>query len=126
MGAIALQWHTQVQHAIELPLMYTYGLFAMTERAFKKLSADEQRIVEEEMGAAVAAADKSARRDHNSAKAALSGQGIQWSKPSAAQYREWLELANTASQKLVDEGFISKPVYQRTMGLLSEFRAGTD
>ena len=32
-GAIALQWHTQVDYALELPLMYVYGLFAITERA---------------------------------------------------------------------------------------------
>ena len=31
-GAIA-QWHTQVDYALELPLMYVYGLFAITERA---------------------------------------------------------------------------------------------
>lgn len=125
-GAIALQWHTQVQHAIELPLMYTYGLFAMTDRAFKRLSADEQRIVEAEMGAAVAAADKSARRDHNSAKTALAGQGIRWAQPSAVEYREWTELAQTATQKLVDEGFISEQAYNRTLTLLTEYRAGSD
>ena len=123
-GAIALQWHTQVEHAIDLPLMYTYGLFAMTDKAFKRLDEAEQAIVEEEMGAAVRAADASARTDHESAKAALAKQGIQWSAPSETEFAEWNRLATAANEALVASGYISKPAYDRTMTLLNEFRAG--
>lgn len=122
-GAIALQWHTQVEHAIDLPLMYTYGLFTMTERAFKRLQPEEQRIVEEEMGAAVQAADASARRDHNNAKQALLAQGINWAAPNLREMAEWNRLADEANAKLVAEGYISPDVYARTRELLSEIRA---
>ncbi len=123
-GAIALQWHTQVEHAIDLPLIYTYGLFAMTDRAFKRLDADAQAIVEEEMGAAVQAADATARADHESAKAALVKQGIQWAAPSPTEFAEWNRLATEANEELVASGYISRPAYDRTMTLLNEFRAG--
>ncbi len=123
-GAIALQWHTQIEHAIDLPLMYTYGLLAMTDRAFKRLDATAQAIVEEEMAAAVRAADASARSDHESAKAALAKQGIQWAAPSPTEFAEWSRLATKANEQLVASGYISKPTYERTMTLLNEFRAG--
>ena len=42
-GAIALQWHTQVDYALELLLMYVYGLFAITERAFNRMDEASKR-----------------------------------------------------------------------------------
>ena len=124
-GAIALQWHTQIEHAIDVPLMYVYGLFAMGEKHFNRLSKEHQVIVAEELQAAVKAADTSARNDHTSAKQALLNQGISWNKPSAAEYQEWQTLADTASQRMVREGFISAEVYQRVLELLAEHRAGS-
>ncbi|NOX50156.1 MAG: hypothetical protein GXP16_06405 [Gammaproteobacteria bacterium] len=122
-GAIILQWHTQVAYGLELPLMYVYGTFAMTERAFKKMPAAHQAIVMEEMQQAVAKADKSARQDHNDAKSALTQQGMQWVKPSKAELEEWVSLANIASEKLVATGYVSADLYKQVLELLAQFRA---
>lgn len=123
-GAIALQWYTQVEHAIDLPLLYVYGLFAMSDRPFKRLSPEHQAIVNKELRAAVAAADGSARRDHESAKSALTNQGIQWATPSEAEYKEWDTLASAARNRIVDAGFVSRDVYAQIESLIAEFRAG--
>ena len=123
-GAIALQWHTQVEHVIELPLMYVYGLFAMAERPFARLSPEHQAIIREELTAAVRAADATARNDHESAKRALAAQGISWATPNEEAMIEWQTLADNASQRMVDEGFISPEIYQRTLEILAEYRAG--
>lgn len=122
-GAIALQWHSQVEHAIELPLLYVYGLFAMAEKPFARLSPEHQKILHEELGAAVRAADQSARSDHTSAKAVLASQGIQWANPTPTELKEWQTLANAANQRMVDEGFITSEAYQKVSKLLAEFRA---
>ena len=37
-GALALQWHTQLKHVLDLPLLYVYGTFVVQARQFKKLS----------------------------------------------------------------------------------------
>ena len=123
-GAIALQWYTQVEHAIDLPLLYVYGLFAMAERPFNRLSPEHQAIVNKELRAAVAAADGSARRDHESAKSALTTQGIQWAKPSDTEFSEWDSLASAARGRIVDAGFVTKDVYAQIESLITEFRAG--
>ena len=123
-GAIALQWYTQVEHAIDLPLLYVYGLFAMAERPFNRLSPEHQAIVNKELRAAVAAADGSARRDHESAKSALTTQGIQWAKPSDTEFSEWDSLASAARGRIVDAGFVTKDVYTQIESLITEFRAG--
>ena len=122
-GAIVLQWHTQVEHAVELPLLYVYGLFAMAERPFNRLDAAQQAIVREELEAAVKSADATARADDEAAKSALNGQGIQWAQLSETEMAEWQSLADAASQRMVDTGFISAEVYADTLALLKEFRA---
>lgn len=124
-GAIALQWHTQVEHAIELPLLYVYGTFAISERGFKKIPAEYQDIVRKEMTEAVSRADQSARNDHNSAKAALAAQGVQWNTPSAAEFEQWNTLARKASERLVQEGYISEAAYQQVQKLLADHRANS-
>lgn len=123
-GAIALQWYTQIEHVIDLPLMYVYGLFAIGERPFNRLSPEHQKIVERELRAAVAAADGSARRDHESAKTALTNQGINWITPSAAELQDWNRLASAARQRVVDAGLVTADVYNEIELLLTDFRAG--
>jgi TRAP-type C4-dicarboxylate transport system substrate-binding protein len=121
-GAIALQWHTQVQQALELPLMYIYGLLAMAERPFEKLTAEQQAIVTEEFQRAVRTADESARRDHNSAKAALGKQGVVWQTPSKLELQEWLRLAEEARRRLIDSNYVSAQLYQEALDLLNRYR----
>ncbi len=121
-GAVALQWHTQVQHALELPLLYIYGLLAMAERPFERLRPEHQVIVAEEFQQAVRAADATARRDHNSAKDALGKQGIQWQTPSETELTEWVRLADEARRKLIESNYVSAELYQETVNLLNQYR----
>lgn len=123
-GTIALQWYTQVEHAIDLPLLYVYGLFAIGERAFDRMSVEHQAITTKELRAAVRGADASARRDHESAKAALGNQGISWITPSEAELADWNQLAASAREQVAESGLISEGVYQQIESLLTEFRAG--
>ena len=122
-GTIALQWHTQVQHGLELPLLYVYGTFAMAEKPFIKLTEEQQFIVNEELREAVHSADIAARRDHLSAKNALTNQGIVWHQPNPAELQEWLSLASEARQRLIADGYVSAELYQQTLDLLAQFRA---
>ncbi|MEM7097577.1 MAG: TRAP transporter substrate-binding protein DctP [Pseudomonadota bacterium] len=123
-GAIALQWHTQIQYALEVPLIYTYGVLAISERAFKKLDSAQQAIVREELGAAVETVNASSRADHISAKEAITRQGIEWLTPSETELAEWQKLADQASQDTVDDGYISADLYEQVQTLLNTFRSG--
>jgi TRAP-type C4-dicarboxylate transport system substrate-binding protein len=122
-GAIALQWHTQISHTLNLPLLYVYGSFVITERMFKRLNAEQQQIVTEELTAAVKAVDRASRKDNDSAAAALVKQGIVWLEPAAEEATEWFELAAQANAKLIDEGYVSRSMYDEMMQHLSDYRA---
>jgi TRAP-type C4-dicarboxylate transport system substrate-binding protein len=45
-AAIALQWHTQVEYILDLPIIYIYALLAIEEKAFNKISDEDQAIVD--------------------------------------------------------------------------------
>ena len=124
-GAIALQWYTQVQYALDLPLVYVFGTLVITERAFKKLSPEHQAIVREELGEAVRIVDESSRKDHLSARNALTAQGIEWLTPSATELDEWRRLATQSREDTVGDGYISRALYDETIALLEKFRAGS-
>jgi TRAP-type C4-dicarboxylate transport system substrate-binding protein len=123
-GAIALQWYTQVQYGLELPLLYVYGLLTMSEKSFNKLEPAEQAIVREELSAVVAEVDASARKDHESATAALTKQGIAWIKPDAAELNEWLDLAAKARARLIANGYVSAQLYNEVEQVLAKVRGG--
>ncbi len=122
-GAIALQWYTQVKHAMDMPLMYIYGTLAINGRPFKKLSSGDQQIVRDELRQAVADVDALARKDHASAIDAMTTQGVQWSKPSPEQLVEWQSLAKTANDRYAAEGFISADLYRDFMAALASQRS---
>jgi TRAP-type C4-dicarboxylate transport system substrate-binding protein len=122
-GAIALQWHTQVDYALELPLMYVYGLFAITERAFNRMSETEQSIVTEELSAAVARVDAASRKDNDAANQALVDQGLQWLQPSDAERAEWYGIADGANQRLKANEYVSAAMFDELMALLQEYRS---
>ena len=122
-GAIALQWHTQVSHALNLPLLYVYGSFVIAERAFNRLSEAEQRVVTEELSAGVKGVDRESRVDNEKAAAALSKQSIVWLDPQPEEAAEWFALAAEANAKLIDEGYVSRAMYDEMMQHLSDYRA---
>jgi len=122
-GTIALQWHTQVSDITDLPLMYFYGILAISEKAFnKKVSPEDQVIVREIMGKAFKAIDKQNRKDNESAFAALQAQGIKLNKPSDAQKASWKAKTDASIESYLQQGGISQSAYQEVTKLVKQFR----
>ena len=90
---------------------------------FKRLNAEQQQIVTEELSAAVKSVDRVSRKDNESAAAALLKQGIVALEPSAEAAAEWFALAAEANARLIDEGYVSRAIYDEMMQHLSDYRA---
>ena len=125
-ATIALQWHTQLKHVMDLPMVYIYGLLAVANRAFDRLSEADRAVVQRVMGGVVDQVNARSRDDHEQASAALINQGLIWHRTDDAARREWQTLADVASRRLVDEGFISAGLYQQMLGHLEAYRAASD
>ncbi|MDA1076361.1 MAG: TRAP transporter substrate-binding protein DctP [Proteobacteria bacterium] len=123
-GAIALQWHTHLKHVLDLPLLYVYGLFTLSERQYSKVDQADQKIMSTEFTKAVNTVDADARRDHLRAISALKSQGLNWAPAPAAEVAEWQAYADRASVKMVEDGFVSEDLYVSLLQHLAELRDG--
>ncbi len=125
-AAVALQWHTQLEHVMDLPMVYVYGLLAVANRSFERLKEADRAVLRRVMGKVVDQVNARSRDDHEQASAALRNQGLKWHATEAAQRLEWQELADLASLRMVEQGYITDPVFQELLGHLEAFRAAGD
>jgi TRAP-type C4-dicarboxylate transport system substrate-binding protein len=99
-GAIAFQWHTKVKYMIDLPLTYVIGVLAIDKKAVDALGADDQKLVNEEFGAAFARLEKATRADNAQARDALRKQGVAITVPTAAESKTWDDVGMAARKDL--------------------------
>lgn len=121
--AIALQWHTQVKHMTDLPLLYFYATLAIDKKAFGKLSPADQASVRKVLNETFRQIDIQNRKDNVAAFDALKQQGITVATPTAAERALWLQKSASAVKSYVDSGYISKAALDRVMQLLTEYRS---
>jgi len=121
-GAIALQWHTQIKYITDMPILYIYALLAIDKKAFLKLKPDDQKIVKQIMGAAFDNIGKQNRVDNLAAYEALKNQGISYVKPDAHDLGEWHHAAKSATENIRKKSGMSIKAIDDFLSHLSTFR----
>jgi TRAP-type C4-dicarboxylate transport system substrate-binding protein len=121
-GAIAFQWHTKVKHMLDLPLMYVMGYLAIDKKSFDALSADDQKTVNDEVGAAFTRIEKSARADNAQARTALQGNGVAITPQNADERKTWEAIGADARKNLTGAGGISPELATLVNKALDEAR----
>ena len=123
-GTIALQWHTQVEYGMDLPLMYVYGSLVVSKRQFRKIDDADAAVVREVFRRVVAEVDRGAREDHIKAKAALGTQGVNWVQVSDEETDEWQSLARSSNDQFANDGYIDAELYADFQNALKTLRGG--
>lgn len=121
-GAVVLQWHTEIKYITNIPLIYLYAVFAIDKKTFNKISPDDQKIVSDVMTRALKEIDRLNRQDNVKAIEALKKQGIKFITPSQEQMNEWMAAAVKASQKMIDAGDLPKAPADKIDALLEQYR----
>lgn len=122
-GAIALQWHSRIRYLSDTPLLYLYGGLVLERKAFEQLSAPDQNITRELLGAAFARLDARNRADNMAAREALQQQGVRIITPEPSSLVDWRTGAERATDQLVSQGLFSASLVERLRGLLKVSRA---
>ncbi len=122
-GAIALQWHTQIKYLMDEPFLYIYGVLAVARKVFEKLSPDDQRVFREIMGRVFKELDQLNRQDNVKAKEALRKQGIEFVKPDAGGLKQWYGNAAAIPERLVKAGKLSREMVNTLESLLKDYRS---
>lgn len=121
-GAIALQWHTQVKYLTDQPLMYLYGSLIISKKHFNRLSPADQKIVRELMGRALDNINQQNRHDDKEAFVALKGQGIQFVKPNSAEVEHWHQVSEKAIVRLGQDGAYTPALLNKLRTHLKEVK----
>jgi len=122
-GAIALQWHTQVKYLMDNPLMYIYAVLALDRKAFNKISLDDQNIVTRVMGDVFRKIDRQNREDNVKALEVLRRQKIQFVKLTAESRKEWYSKASLVADRLIEAGTLSQEIVSTLEKYLNEYRS---
>jgi len=123
-GAIAFQWHTKVKYLTDVPVMYLTGVLAIDERAFSKLSAEDQQVVREVVAEAGSRLDAESRAGEANARDALANQGIEFvSATSDEEVERWRQISSDAIARLREKGIYSDATIQEILSLLDEHRS---
>ncbi len=122
-GAIILQWHTQIKYLTKLPLVYLYGILAVDRKAFERIKPADQALVHQILGQIWQEMDAMNRQDNIKALKTLQTQGVRFIEPSADALTEWNTRVDDVNQQIVDAGHVSSAAIERLKSLLHEYRA---
>lgn len=121
-GAIALQWHSKLNYATDFPLIFLFGMMVVDERAFNKLSSDDQQVVRTIMHQTFKAMDAQNEKDEAGARIALQQNGMEFVELSATDKALWQQLANKALAELKSKNVYPVAVYERLQQRLRTYR----
>jgi TRAP-type C4-dicarboxylate transport system substrate-binding protein len=123
MGAIVLQWHTQMRFLTDTPLAYIYGMLAVDRRQFDKLSAQDQTIVREVMGDVFAKINKKNRQHNAEALKVLRKHGIQIVRPDQTTEQQWRKVAAEVIDRVIAAGHLSGDLVEILDNHLKDYRS---
>ncbi len=121
-AALALQWHSQITHITDLPLLYFYATLVVDKKAFKKLSPADQATMRTTLGETFQQIDKQNRTDNEAAFAAMKSQGIALESLSSEERSQWDNLGPTVEQLLINDGKVNPVTMKKMKTYLQEYR----
>ncbi|WP_020589266.1 TRAP transporter substrate-binding protein DctP [Desulfobacter curvatus] len=121
-GAVVLQWHTEIKYITNIPLLYIYAVFAIDKKTFNKIPPDDRKIVSDIMTRALQELDRLNRQDNVKAIEALKKQGIKFITPSQEQMNDWMATAAKASQEMITAKDLPKAPADKIDALLAQYR----
>ena len=121
-AALVLQWQTRVKYRTDLPVSYSFGIFAIEKGAFNALTADDQKVVREVMTRVMGGLDRAARDDDKRAAEVLAKSGVQTVSVDRANVEGWRRTVEALYPQLRERPDFDKPMFDELMGILADYR----
>jgi TRAP-type C4-dicarboxylate transport system substrate-binding protein len=121
-AALVLQWHTKVKYLTALPVSYSMGIFAIDKASFTGLSAEDQQVVRDVIGRYVGSLDREARDDNERATEVLAKSGLQTVTVDAGDVDGWRSTVEGLYPQLRQRSEIDAAMFDRMLGVLTEYR----
>lgn len=124
--ALVLQWHTKTAYRTELPVSYSFGVFAVEGRSFNRLSETDRQIVHDVIGDVMLRLDRTSRDDNREAEAVMAANGVAPVAVNAADVVGWRRTIEGLYDEIRRRPDIDGPLFDELVGFLTEFRARDD
>ena len=121
-GAVALQWHTQVNYLLDVPFMYICAVLVADQKAFSRLSPEDQPVVRGILSRMFTEIDRQNREDNTKAMAALRNQGIEFITPSPEALSELRAYSAKVPRHLIETGRFSPQIVNTLEDELNAYR----
>jgi len=122
-GALAMQWHTKLKYATHIPLTNGIGSLVVSQRFYKSLPADLQKLIKATGREAGEKINQVSRQDNKKSIELLKQSGIefmwQWTDE---EKKQMLEIRNKAAKELAKTGYIPDKHFTKVSDLLSQYR----
>ncbi|MBT3175497.1 MAG: TRAP transporter substrate-binding protein DctP [Desulfobacula sp.] len=122
-GAVVLQWHTQIKYIMDIPLIYLHAVLAVDKKKFLKIKEQDRAVVTQVMTKALKQIDIQNREDDINAIQALKNRGIKFITPSKDALVEWHKVAAIASKRMIESGILPRDVVDQLDTHLSDFHS---
>ncbi len=109
-GAVVLQWYSQVKYVMNIPLIYLHAVLAIDKTQFMKIDEGDRKIISRVMTSASKEMDIQNRKDDLEAIETLKNRGIVFTTPSKQDLDEWYRIAGLASQEMIEAGVLPKDI----------------
>lgn len=117
LGILALQWQSKVKYLIDFPVAFSTGALLISNKRWKKVKPEHQKIVEKIASKYIAEANKYAVSDNSEGLNTLKSLGIEFTKFSKADLDKAEEIRKDVVKKL--EG---KVISKKAINLVNNYR----
>jgi len=122
-GAVALQWYTKVKYVTDFPIVYAYAAIVVEKKIMDRLSPEDRAVVNEVLTRINQGFDAESRVENASAREAMIANGIEYVQPDTGAISSWRDRVLDANKAQVEEGMLSKPMFEELSGHISDYRA---
>jgi TRAP-type C4-dicarboxylate transport system substrate-binding protein len=121
-AAVALQWSSKVKFMTSMPMSFAIGATVISNEAYKKLSAEDVKIVEDVARANAKKLRKKIRQANEDAKTTMSRKGVQVIPTPVAMQDEFTKQSQEIWNELVGKIY-SKEELKMVLDARDEYRA---
>jgi len=121
-AAVALQWYTQVKYMTAMPMSYAIGATVVSLKSLNKLSADDQKLIEEIGKSNAKKLRKVIRKANEDAKATMTKKGVTIVPTPAAMVDEFTKNSSDSWTELAHGKLYSDDELKQVLDARKEYR----
>lgn len=122
-AALVLQWHTKIKHRTELPVGYSFGVFAIERRGFDRIEERDRQVVRTVIGGVMDRIDRTSRDDNARAREVMERSGVSPVPVDTADVVDWRRTIENLYDVIRQRPDIDAALFDELLMHLTEYRS---